>query len=91
MSKCNCVGAHILSCDSINEYSLVFCRKCGKAVWMAEMSFGMCMKCNEKNPHFQSVNVVDCNGMCLLSEWDENKPRDCENCSGRIKVEKSVE
>jgi len=26
-----------------------------------------------------------CNKMCLLSEWDENKPRDCENCSGRTK------
>jgi hypothetical protein len=26
----------------------------------------------------------NCNQMCLLSEWDENKPRDCENCSGRI-------
>ena len=22
--------------------------------------------------------------MCLLSEWDEYKPRDCKNCSGRI-------
>ena len=20
--------------------------------------------------------------MCMLSEWDENKPRDCGNCSG---------
>ena len=23
-----------------------------------------------------------CNMMCLYSEWDENKPRDCANCSG---------
>jgi hypothetical protein len=22
--------------------------------------------------------------MCLLSEWDEYKPRDCKNCKGRI-------
>jgi hypothetical protein len=25
-----------------------------------------------------------CNMMCLLSEWDENKPRDCPRCSGRF-------
>jgi len=25
-----------------------------------------------------------CNMMCLLSEWDENKPRVCATCSGRI-------
>jgi hypothetical protein len=29
----------------------------------------------------------DCNQMCLLSEWDENKPRDCENCKGRNDME----
>ena len=23
-----------------------------------------------------------CNRMCMLSEWDENKKRDCRSCSG---------
>ncbi len=25
---------------------------------------------------------ISCNKMCLLSEWDENKPRDCSTCLG---------
>lgn len=28
--------------------------------------------------------------MCLLSEWDENKPRDCENCKGRKKMSEKI-
>jgi len=28
------------------------------------------------------MDNIKCNQMCLLSEWDEYKPRDCKNCSG---------
>ena len=87
MKKCDCPDeAHMLSCDSVNEYSYVYCRGCCKPTWMSEMFYGKCKKCNEiTDPHqMEMINKVDCNGMCLLNEWDENKPRDCKNCSGRI-------
>jgi len=29
------------------------------------------------------ISGKTCNRMCLLSEWDEYKPRDCSTCSGR--------
>lgn len=87
MAKCNCVsGEHKLGCSEINEYSYVFCRRCGKPTWMAEMSFGMCAKCNAEEPQYQAVKIIDCNQMCLLSEWDENKPRDCSICRGRTET-----
>jgi hypothetical protein len=58
--------------------------------------FGMCEKHYQESKESGKLDCKlifddfdafhpDCNQMCLLSEWDENKPRDCENCSGRIK------
>lgn len=80
MTKCDCPDeAHMLSCDFVDEYSYVYCRGCCKPTWMSEMVYGKCRKCNEGIDPFNA-----CNSMCLLSEWDENKPRDCGNCSGRI-------
>jgi len=38
---------------------------------------------NSSPRNFEQLQT--CNQMCLLSEWDESKPRDCENCSGIIK------
>ena len=29
---------------------------------------------------------LTCNRMCLLSEWDENKPRDCSVCRGNYSL-----
>jgi len=45
---------------------------------------------SDEDPLCETLEIIKnsistCNRMCLLSEWDENKPRDCENCSGRIK------
>ena len=34
--------------------------------------------------HYKLNNNVECSRMCMLSEWDESKPRDCETCSGRF-------
>lgn len=35
--------------DYENEYAVLPCADCKKAVWMAEMSFMLCRECQEKN------------------------------------------
>jgi len=49
--------------------------------------FGSVVSCVKplERAEFKIPEPITCNRMCLLSEWDESKPRDCENCSGRTK------
>ena len=57
--RCACPmrdGAHEGTCGKVEEMEYVHCQECDKAVWMCEMSFGMCQQCQVRTGVWKRMN-----------------------------------